>query len=327
MSGIFPVSSRILVGQQSRPIERPAAQQSQDDLVHYGDVIDVDIVGSVEFDWRGTLTPDGYLDGLDGYSEPIYGLCRTESQIGADVTRIIGKILRDPKIVVRVIDRSNRAVVRLEGAVKTPTRFKLLRTANLKELLVLAGGLTDNSSGEITIFRPKNLSCRAVSIPASQTESKLPMLPGDNGSSTINIKITELLRGSQAANPQILSGDLINVERATPVYVIGAVNNPRPIYYRFQTTVSRVIASAGGLSKDADGGKISIYRRDGIETRTIETILGKIDRGESVDELLKPFDIIDVATRGGGKRKLPPMIATGEDKDRSKLELPLRVVD
>ncbi len=295
--------------------------------MHFGDVIDVDVVGSVEFDWRGTLTPEGYLDGLDGYSEPIYGLCRTESQIGADVTRIIGKILRDPKIVVRVIDRSNRAVVRLEGAVKTPTRFKLLRTVNLKELLILAGGLTDNSSGEITIFRPKNLSCRAGSIPALQTESKLPTMAGDNGSSTINIKISELLRGSQVANPQILSGDLINVERATPVYVIGAVNNPRPIYYRSQTTVSRVIASAGGLSKDADGGKISIYRRDGIETRTIETILGKIDRGESVDEVLKPFDIIDVATKGVGKRKYPPMIATGENKDRSKPELPLRVVD
>lgn len=322
-SFVFLGGINAAIGQDTQPSAKQEPQRTQDDLIHFGDVIDIDVVGGFEFDWRGTLTPEGYLDGLDGFNEPIYALCRSESQIATDVARAFGKILREPKIAVRVIDRSNRAVVRLEGAVRTPTRFRLLRAANLKELLVLAGGLNDSASGEMTIFRPKNLSCQPAIIPVSQAAP----LPGDNGSSTINIKISELLSGSKAANPQIFSGDMVTVERAMPVYVIGAVNNPRPVYFRSQTTVSRAIASAGGLSKDADGSKISIFRREGIETRVIEADLGKIDRGESVDEVLKPFDIIDVAARGGGKRKYPPVAVTDENKDRGKAELPLRVVD
>jgi protein involved in polysaccharide export with SLBB domain len=324
---VFLGGGYAVVGQDNKPAEKKGPKTTQDDLVHFGDVIDIDVVGSSEFDWRGTLTPDGYLDGLDGYNEPIYAFCRTESEIAADVARSLGKILREPKIVVRVIDRSNRAVVRLDGAVRSPTRFRLLRTTYLKELLVLAGGLTDSSSGEVTIFRPKNLSCQPAIIQASQIENGSPPLPRDNGSSTLNIKISELLSGSKAANPQIFSGDLINVERATLVYVIGAVKSPRPVYYRSQATLSRVIASAGGLSKDADGGRILIYRRDGNESRVIEANLVKIGSGESVDEVLKPFDIIEVAARGGVRRKYPPVIAAGEIRDQFKRELPLRVVD
>lgn len=310
-------------GQDIKQANPREIQISDDDLVHFGDVIDVDVVGGFEFDWRGILTGEGFLDGLDGYSESIYGLCRSESQIAADVTRVLGKILREPRVVVRIIDKSNRAVVVLDGAVKTPTRFRLRRAVYLREMLVLAGGLTDGASGDITIFRPKNLSCRSIIIPVNASATG----PSDNGSSTTNIKISELLSGMDAANPRILSGDIVTVTRALPIYVIGAVNNPRPIYSRDQMTVSRVVASAGGLAKEAEGNKVLIFRRDGLETRVIEVDLGKIKRNETNDEILRPFDIIEVAAKRGGKRKYPPVVATDENKDRTRQELPLRVID
>ena len=285
---------------------------SSDELVHFGDLLDVDFLGAFEYDWRGTITPDGNLDGLDSLGDPIRALCRNESQIAADIAKTYSKILRDPKVVVRIIDRSNRAVALLDGAVRTPTRFKLQREVRLRELLVLAGGLTDDTSGEISIFRPRNLNCIAAP-------------PQDNGSQTITIKISDLLNGKAEANIQILSGDLIDVIRATPVYVIGAVNSPRPVFTRGEITVSRAVASAGGLAKDADGGKVTIFRRVGTESKVEETDLGKIKRGELVDVVLKPFDIIDVAAKGSGKRKDPPIAASTVKTDRR--ELPLRVID
>ncbi|MEO6051156.1 MAG: SLBB domain-containing protein [Pyrinomonadaceae bacterium] len=289
-----------------------------------GDIIDVDIVGGFEFDWRGTLTPEGFLDGVDGFNEPVYGLCRTETQIAADVAKAFRRILRDPQIVVRIIDRSDRPVARLEGAVKTPTRFRLQRGASLRELLVLAGGLTDGASGEITIYRPRSLSCQA----SVQTAGNALGTAQDNGSQTLTIKISELIGGNAAANPQILSGDMIEVTKAAaPVYVIGAVNNPRPVYARDQMTVSRVIAIAGGLAKWAADSKVSIFRREAGATRIIETDLDKIKRGESDDEILKPFDIIDVRAKGAGERKYPPVTASGESRARVVTELPLRVID
>ncbi len=289
---------------------------AQDDVIHYGDVIDVDVVGGFEFDWRGTLDQDGYLEGMDAYGDRIPGLCRTESAIAADVVKVLSKILRDPKVVVKIVDRSNRAFVRLDGAVRTPTRFSLKRQATLREMIVLAGGLTDDASGEITIFRPKNLAC-AGSLTGG----------GDNGSQTQTIKVSDLLKGDAAADPQVLSGDMITVEKALPVYVIGAVNNPRPVFTREKMTVSRAVDSAGGLAKEADESRVVIFRHDGGDTNSTEVDLGKIRRGETEDAVLKPFDIIDVAARGSVKRKYPPVAALNENKDRSRGELPLRVVD
>jgi protein involved in polysaccharide export with SLBB domain len=296
---------------------------NEEDLVHLGDVVDVDLVGGFEFDWRGTLTPEGFLDGLEGTDEPVFALCRTEAAIAADIARIYSRTLRDPQIKVRIVDRSNRAVVRLEGAVRTPARFRLRRSATLRELIILAGGMTDGASGDITILRPKDLSCGAASASKGPNDKSRP----DNGPETINIKISELLSGNISANPTILSGDFVTVVRALPVYVIGAVNNPKPIYTRAEITVSRAIAAAGGLSKDAEGGRVTIFRREGGESRVIVLDLGKIKRGESVDEVLKPFDILDVASKGGGERKFPPVAAGYDKNERNRGEIPLRVVD
>lgn len=321
----------LTVGQNSalaqQQLGRTEAQIAEDDLVHFGDVIDVDVVGGLEFDWRGTLNTEGFLDGMDGYSEPIIGLCRSENEIAADVARVLGRILREPKVAVRIVDRSNRALVRLDGAVRTATRFRVRRTVYLRELLVLAGGLTDGASGEVSIFRPKNLSCRPSVIPAVLVGSAVPTPAQDNGLMNTNIKISDLLSGKTAANPQIFSGDIITVPCASPIYVIGAVNNPRPIYSRDQMTVSRIVASAGGPAKDADGNKVTIYRRDGVDVRSIETDLGKIKRGETIDDVLRPFDIIEVASKGGGKRKYPPVVANDGNSCRPKQESPLRIVD
>lgn len=298
-----------------------------DDLVHFGDVVDVDIVGGFEFDWRGTLTADGFLAGLDGFSEPIYGLCRSESQIAADVARVYGKILRDPKVVVRIIDRSNRAVVRLDGAVRTSARFRLQRDIYLRELLVLAGGIADGASGEITVFRPKNLNCMAAAEREKSMDASAEDGPSDNGTQRLDIKISELLSGKPEANPQIFSGDIVTVLKAFPIYVIGAVNSPRPIYSREKMTLSRIVATAGGLLKNADSAKVMIYRRVGAEVKSIEADLGRIKSGETEDEILRPFDIIEVAIKGRGKRKYPPVIVNDENREKRNIEFPLRIID
>lgn len=288
--------------------------QSTAERVHYGDIVDVDFVGGFEFDWRGGITIDGDLDGLAEADPPIHALCRTEAEIAADIEKAYSSILRTPKVNVRIVDRSNRALVRLYGAVKTPTRYKLMRSAHLRELLIMAGGLTDDASGEITIFRPKDVGCDVGST------------GGDPASRTVKIEVQDLISGKNDADPEILSGDVITVERAAAVYVIGAVNNPRPVYSRSEMTVSHAIASAGGLAKEADGRRVTILRRQAGETRPLEVDMTIAAADPSKDVVLKPFDIIDVASRGGGKRKFPPQPEqTGRNSTRT--ELPLRIVD
>ena len=295
----------------------PRSASSQEfELVHHGDIVDVDVVGGSEFDWRGRLTPEGFLDGLNSFGEPIPGLCRSEEAIAADVRRAYSKYLRDPVVVVKVIDRSGRPVVILDGAVKIPQKFQMNRPATLRELLVLSGGIRDDASGDIQIFRPNTLDCSAPDAKRAVTES--------NSLSILHITIKDLISGNAVANPLIRSGDIITVNIADVIYVIGGVVNPQQVSSRKSLTLSRAIASAGGLTKQADAGSIAIYRRENRDTDRIEVDLKKIESGEVQDPPLKAFDIVEVAVKGAEKRKIPPIVTT---QIAVRKAIPLRIVE
>src|SRR5215203_58611 len=240
------------------------AQNDQAGLIHFGDLIEVDVVGSLEYDWRGSLTPEGYLDGLDTLPDQVYGLCQSEASLAATIEKEL-KFLNDPKVTVRILDRSNRAVAFLSGAVRSPKRFQIKRPVNLNELLVLSGGITDRSSGEISIFRPANLNCTE---PKKNTEGEFVKARQSSGAETFNIKIADILRGDAGANPEILSGDIVTVSEALPIYVIGGVNSPQQIPMRNRLTLSRAISISGGLAKEGNAS-ITIFRREGRETKLI----------------------------------------------------------
>lgn len=303
------------------------APETGENLIHLGDLIEVDVLGSFEFDWRGTLNPEGFLDGINFVKEPIFGLCRSEADVAADVAEGYGKILRDPKVEVKILDRSNRATSILAGAVKMPQRLQIRRPVLLNELLIIAGGLTDKASGEIQIFRPQNLSCAAKAVAENQQKERFAVVSRDEGSQYINIKISDLLTGKKESNPQILSGDIITVLEAQAVYVIGGVINPKQVSFRSQITLSRAIASAGGLTKNADPTKIVVFRRNGSETRVIEADLNKIRDNQSEDIALQSLDIIEVAQKGREKKKYPPVISSEDLNDKSSSKLPLRVIN
>lgn len=310
-------------GSQTPVPQHESATNSQ--LIHYGDLIDVDVVGSFEFDWRGTLNPEGFLDGTDKMESQIFALCQTERNVAEQVEKEYSKILRDPRVVVRILDRSNRAVAYLDGAVRFPQRFQIKRPVKLNELIILSGGITDNASGEVTIFRPENLNCQQPAV--DNNDGKFVKTSKSAGTRIIKIKISDLIRGVDEANPLVTSGDIITVIEALPVYVIGGVNAPKQVSSRQQTTLSRAIDSAGGLAKDSEGVKVTIFRREGTESRVIEADLDKIRSGEAEDPLLKPFDIVEVPQKGKPKSRFAPMIETRSQARGGMMKSPLRVID
>jgi protein involved in polysaccharide export with SLBB domain len=324
-----------LAAQTPTPSETPKPPAENDqkiidemNLIHFGDLIDVDVVGSIEFDWRGTLNPEGFLNGIEFTEDQIFALCRTEEAVAADIAKAYGKILRDPQVVVKILDRSNRAVSVISGAIKTAQRFQIRRTVFLNELIIISGGLTDKTNGEVQIFRPKNLSCAGVK-PAGGVTRERYVSTGteDNGSQYINVKISDLLSGKKEANPQVLNGDIITVFEAESIYVIGGVSAPKKILFRTEITLTRAIDSAGGLAKNADATKITIFRRAGGETKIIEADLEKIKAQKADDIVLQPFDIVEVSQSGREKRKYPPVINVLDPADQNAAKLPLRVID
>lgn len=330
---------------KNSPIENGAASEQQ--LIHFGDLIDVDVIGSTEYDWRGTLNAEGFLNGINFTQNPIYGLCQTESDVAAKIAAEYGRILRAPSVAVKILDRSNRAVAILYGAVRKNQRFQIERPVRLGELIVRAGGFTERASGTIQILRAPNSNCEreiakqtAVDAIAADTEIAAAVVAptiekttqtAQQETQSINVEIGDLLAGKKEANPQILSGDIVTVLESKPIYVIGAVGAPKLISVRAQIiTLSRAVDSAGGLAKNADPTKITIFRREtvGGEARTIDADLVKIKAGVAEDVVLQAFDIVEVAQNGSSKRKFSPLLnAGGEARERAARNLPLQIID
>lgn len=331
----------IISAQNTTPVvpENQAPEQivSEENLIHPGDLIDVDVVGSLEYDWRGGLTPEGFLSGI-GYNEsPVYALCRDEESVAAEVAKTYSKILREPKVVVRILDRSNRPISVLYGAVRTPQRFRINRPVFLNELIINSGGFTEKVSGEIQVFRPKNLNCLSAikarsninideNADGEMCADFIDAVQNEDSEYTV-IKIADLITGKKAANVQILSGDIITVLEAESVYVIGGVANPKQIPLRTQLTLSRAVASAGGLSKDAVAQSVTIYRRENKNTKMIEADLDKAKANPADDVALQASDIVEVAQKGRVKRKYPPIIQIADDAGKNTANLPLRIID
>jgi protein involved in polysaccharide export with SLBB domain len=325
-------SQSLLAAQSSAPEINPADKSpTEENLIHYGDLIDVDILGSAEFDWRGRLTPEGYLDGINFVEQPVFGLCRSEDEIALAVARGYEKLLREPKVVVRILDRSGRASSVLDGAVKKPQRFQIKRKVYLNELLIVSGGLTELASGEIRVFRPHNLSCvpetEKLTLDNGEKRERFVKTSEGGGSTAINIKISELLNGNKESNPQILSGDVVTVLEAEPIYITGGVNSPKQIAARSKITLSRAIDSAGGLTKEALENEVIIFRRVGNETKIIEASLSKIKAEQTEDIVLQEFDIIDVAEKGRARKKYPPVLQFSRTDENKTANLPLRIIE
>jgi protein involved in polysaccharide export with SLBB domain len=305
-----------------------------DDLVHLGDLIEVDIIGSLEYDWRGTLSPEGFLDGIEFTEKEIYGLCKSEVEISSIIAKSYQRFLNNPKVSVKILDRSNRPISILYGAVNQPQKFKIRRPVYLNELIVRSGGFTDQASGEIQILRQPDSSCAAKyeserkNIKNYKKENQAFLKVKKNTTNQlINVNIADILDGKKGSNPQILYGDMITVKSAEPVYIIGGVVNPTKIAIRSQLTVSRAIASAGGLTDQANSKEISIYRRENGTTKIIKATLADIKSNPSTDIFLKPYDIVEVSETGRSEKKYPPIIQFEGVQDKLKLALPTKIID
>lgn len=258
------------------------------------------------------MTPEGFLNGLERSPEQVYALCRSESAVAEDIAKYYGVFLRDPKIAVRILDRSGRAPAVLDGAVKRAYRFRIGRAVRLSELLALSGGITDDAGGEITILRSPTSNCEPY--------------PGETRvASTRTIRITDMLEGAEGSNPYIVAGDQIRVVEALPIFLIGGIEVPKPIKARPGISLSRAVAMAGGLSKTAVASNVTIFRREGNARRTMKAGLTEIAAGRAEDPLLEPFDVVDIAEKGRAERKLPPSEESAPERRPSGY--PLRIIE
>ncbi len=152
--------------------------------LRYGDVIELKFPLTPEFDQKVTIQPDGYIGlvGLDDFH--IEG--KTKSELAQMLREAYRKVLRDPEIVITLLEFEKPYFV-AGGEIEKPGKYDMRGDTTVAQAVNIAGGLTvDAKHSQVLLFR--NVSDEWVKVikvdlkkvfGEGQVDEDLHLQPGD----------------------------------------------------------------------------------------------------------------------------------------------------
>jgi len=247
---------------------------------------------------------DGNISSLPFIEDPIPAKCRNEKEVQKVITDAYAKYILKPRVSVRILERRSRPPAIVFGAVRMPSRVSMNRSLRLLEVVTTAGGITQNANGTIDILHTEPEMCTDPDVVPTTVAAATAVAANHSKESDIgkleSYKIIDMKGGSGESNPVIRPGDIVIVNEGEPVFITGAVLQPRELVIKEQLTLSRAIAMAGGAQKLANTAQVHIYRKkDGkIGSEDLKYDYDAIRKGKAPDVLLQAYDIIDVRPVG-----------------------------
>ena len=279
-------------------------------LIGPGDEVTGKVLGETQWDFVSTVDEDGRIE-VPFFDKPVVARCQTERQLRAEVTKLLSKYLKSPQLSLRVTQRNSRPPVSIYGEVRRPLeKVDLTRKAYLLELISFAGGETEKSGGVVQVFRTRAPICAAPNDVNDWTLAS-------EGASTVPFRqfsVAELRKGMQSANPEIIPGDVIVVQKASPVYVIGEVIKPGELTIpEGGLPLTQAIAQASGTNREAKTKSVKIYRQKaGVsQAEMIAVNYDAIRKGQAPDVMLLPMDVVEVGKAPKGFMDYVIEFATG----------------
>jgi polysaccharide export outer membrane protein len=232
----------------------------------------------------------------------------TVEQFQANLVTAYKKYFKDPQVTVQVNEFHSQPVS-VAGNVTTPGVVQLKGNRNLMEVIGQAGGLRADAGDTVLITR--NLSEGPIPVQGAFTDST-------GKYSIAHINIRSVMSGKDPeGNIMIKPHDVITVNRARMVYVLGNVTRPGGYVMSENETMSvtQAVALAGGWDKTAALSSARILRADGgAQREQIPLNVKKIMENKSPDLELRPDDIVYVPNSLGkqmGARGLEAAIGLG----------------
>jgi polysaccharide export outer membrane protein len=264
-----------------------------------GDVLDVRVFGQADLNSTVDVDEDGNITSLPFIEEPIPAKCRNEKEVQKLITDAYSKYLLKPRVSVRILERRSRPPAIVFGAVRNPSRVTMNRRLRLHEVLVTAGGITQNANGTIDVLHTEVELCTEDDPIPGKAVATNHSREADVGQ-VETYKIIDIKGGSAENNPYLRPGDIVIVNEGEPVFVTGLVNQPRDLVIKDKLTLTRALAMAGGPQKMADTSKVNIYRKTNgqLNPKPLIYDYDAIRKGNAPDVLLQPYDIIDVRPVG-----------------------------
>jgi polysaccharide export outer membrane protein len=249
-----------------------------------GDRLEIELLDDPTSRALTSVGPDGklyfhLLPGLD-----VWGLTLGETK--ALIERELHNYIKDNvqlSVVLRGVESKR---VWLLGRVSAPGVYSMTNTMTLLEAVALAGGAANISSGRDlnTGYNPEDLADLRRSFVMRQGK----VLP---------VNLHRLLRdGDLSQNIYLQPDDLVYFAAATAreVYVLGAVQAPKPVIYHEDLTVVAAIAGALGTLKDAYLSHVAVVRGSLSDPKIAIVDYKDIIQGRAPDVKVEPGDIVYV---------------------------------
>jgi polysaccharide export outer membrane protein len=262
-------------------------------LLGPGDEIVGKVLGEKDYDFQATVNEDGKIE-VPFYDKPITARCRTERELRNEINDILKRELKNPQLSLRVTERKSRPPASISGEVNSPQQVILMRKVTLIEMLGFAGGLKEEAGGSIQVFRSQAPVCAEA---GEDSDWRAGTDATDVPSRIYNLANVKI--GKEDSNPIIYPGDVVVVQKAPPVYIVGEVVAPQGIYLKEGgLSLSEAIAKIGGVNRQAKTKNITIRRiKPGAKNGEVELISANYDlikKGQQKDIMLQPYDIVEV---------------------------------
>lgn len=257
-----------------------------------GDEVTIKVLNEEQFSFVATVNDDGKIK-VPYSDKRVVAKCRTEDEVGADVSSIFGKYLKEPQLSIQV-KKNSRPPASIYGEVNSPQQVMLYRKSGLLEFISMAGGVKEEAGGAIQIFRTQPPMCSdGTGEDNWKAESTQPGDVPSRMYSLANLKL-----GKEGSNPTIYPGDVIFVHRAIPICVTGEVVAPQCMYLKEGgLSLTQAIANLGGIRPEAKTKDIKIQRlkpNSMVDREVISANYDLIKSGKQKDLMLQPNDIVVV---------------------------------
>jgi polysaccharide export outer membrane protein len=231
-----------------------------------GDDVAVEVVGEQAMSGTFRVRPDGTLDLPYAGAIPVATLT-VDAATRAITEHLARTVLKHPQVSLRVVRSTSRSV-EVAGGVARPGMYALVDgDVTVRQLLVLAGGLSEASAPRGEIHRDV-----------------------DGRRFVVEVDLERVYNGDPGADVPVVPGDRLYVPPTAAVYVDGQVARPGAVAYRDGMTLLQAIAQTGSATATARTRGVYILRG----SERIPVNMRRIQRGDDPDVPLRPNDRIVV---------------------------------
>lgn len=249
-----------------------------------GDRLELEVIGDPPSRTVTVVGPDGklYFNLLSGVD--VWGLTLTDAKARLE-SSFTNFHREQPRIAMTLRGVESKRFWVL-GSVQVPGVYAMATPKTLLESIAMAGGTLS-----MTSFQDQ--SAAGIGEELADLNRSFVLRRGRLLPVNFNRLLTE---GDLNQNIYLEPGDFVYLPPAAArqVYVLGAVNQPRPVAYMEGMTVAGAVASAYGTLPDAYLSQVAVVRGSLAEPQLMIVNYKKVIRGEASDILLQPHDIVYV---------------------------------